>query len=90
MRVFYLDTEGCVCDLDVTDDKSLIPVMVDDEAFGYPFNGWSDDKICCYKVTVEKGIVTMISPNFHPKFIKQIDFMASRLNKKIVLYKSGV
>lgn len=90
MRTFYVDSRNNVCDLDVTDDKSLIPVLVDDEAFGYPFIGWSDDKICCYKLTADKGIITMITPNLHPKFIKQIDIIASRFQKKISLYKSGV
>lgn len=43
-------------------DENLTVLYVDENSADYPWNGWSEAKICCYKVTVKDGIITMMTP----------------------------
>ena len=43
-------------------DENLTVLYVDENSADYPWNGWSEVKICCYKVEVKDGIVTMMTP----------------------------
>lgn len=52
-------------------DETLTEVRIDDE--GNPFNGWSDAKICCYKVNVSEGRVVMMTPYVDSRLIEHID-----------------
>ena len=43
----------------------------DDES---PFKGWSEAKICCYKVNVnDKGLITMMTPYIDSRLIDHFD-----------------
>ena len=58
--IVYTDYGGKIKDVGSTMDDSLIRTEIDDEA--NPFNGWSDDKICCYKIAVQDGRIIMMTP----------------------------
>ena len=52
-----------------TPDPTLTEIAVTDGTF----NGWSDAKICCYKVKVDNGNVTMMTPYVDSRLIEHID-----------------
>ena len=49
----------------------LTSLYIDDETS--PFKGWSNAKICCYKVNVQDGIVTMMTPYVDSRLIDHFD-----------------
>lgn len=70
MKVF-VDKDGCIRAVGSTTDTSLTEVIINDET--NPFKDWSAAKICCYKVTVQEGIVTMYTPYVDSNLIAHID-----------------
>lgn len=44
----------------ISTNPLLTSLYINDEK--NPFNGWSNAKICCFKVNVKDGIVTMMTP----------------------------
>lgn len=70
--ILYTDSEGRIKDVGFTEDPDLIEVEVlDDEE--NPFTGWSDAKICCYKIHVTDGHVDMMTPYVDSRLIDFID-----------------
>lgn len=59
MKVF-VDSENRIKDVGMTSDLTLTELEINDE--DNPFEGWSQAKICCYKVNVVDGEVTMFTP----------------------------
>lgn len=70
MKVF-VDKDGCIRAVGSTTDTSLTEVIINDET--NPFKDWSAAKICCYKITVQDGIVTMYTPYVDSNLIPHID-----------------
>ena len=60
-----------VKDVNQTNDTTLIPLLISDE--NNPFLTWTPAKICCYKVEVTDGIVTMFTPYVPWVVVEQID-----------------
>lgn len=57
-------------------DENLTVLYVDETREDYPWNGWSEAKICCYKVKVnDKGIVTMMTPYIWSNNLEVIDML---------------
>lgn len=52
-----------------TPDPTLTEIEVTDGTF----DGWTDAKICCYKVKVDNGNVTMMTPYVDSRLIEHID-----------------
>ena len=52
-----------------TPNPTLTEIAVTDGTF----DGWSDAKICCYKVKVDNGNVTMMTPYVDSRLIEHID-----------------
>ena len=73
----YTDTEGRIKDVNTTSDTSLIPQEVTDGTF----DGWTTAKICCYKVTVNDGNVTMMTPYVDSKLIEHIDMLGREVEQ---------
>ena len=71
--IVFVDSESKIRAVDKTSDESLTPLYIKDET--NPFKGWSKAKICCYKVTVTDGMVTMMTPYVDSRLIDQIDMM---------------
>ena len=59
MKVF-VDSENRIRDVGTTSDLTLTELDINDE--DNPFEGWSQAKICSYKVNVTEGVVTMFTP----------------------------
>ena len=70
--IVYTDSNGCIKDVGTTTNPDLIEVEINDET--NPFAGWSDAKICCYRIQVdEEGNVTMMTPYVDSRLIDFID-----------------
>lgn len=67
----YTNENGDIKAVHTTTDTSLIEHEIADEA--NPFAGWSDDKICCYRVHVQGDRVTMMTPYIDSRFIDHFD-----------------
>lgn len=75
--IVFVDSEFKIRAVEKTNDESLTPLYIKDE--DNPFNGWSKAKICCYKVSVQNGIVTMMTPYVDSRLIDQIDMMGHQV-----------
>jgi hypothetical protein len=80
--ILYVDNENKVRAVNTTTDTSLTPLYVDETADLFPFKGWSTAKICCYKVTVSEGIVTMMTPYVDSRNLEMIDTMGHTIDAK--------
>ena len=58
-----------------TPDPTLTEIEVTDGSF----DGWSDAKICCYKVKVDNGNVTMMTPYVDSRLIEHIDMLGKQV-----------
>ena len=67
----YVDSESKIRDVGSTKDTFLKELYINDS--DNPFKGWSSAKICCYKVTVENGIVTMMTPYVDSRNFEMVD-----------------
>lgn len=73
----YTNENGEIKDVNSTKDPSLIEYDLVDAT--NPFLGWSVAKICCYKVTVFNGIVTMMTPYVDSRLIEHIDQLGQQV-----------
>lgn len=67
----YTNEKGEIKDVGFTINATLIEQDINDD--DNPFEGWSDAKICCYKVTVKDGTVLMYTPYVDSRLIEHID-----------------
>lgn len=68
--ILYVNYKNEIKDVNVTKDKTLIPLEITDE--WNPFLNWPVAKICCYRVTVSNGIVTMMTPYVDTRLMEHI------------------
>lgn len=70
--IVYTDNDGRIMAVKTSDDPDLIPVeIIDDEE--NPFHGWSDARICCYRIHVTDGHVDMMTPYVNSILIDIVD-----------------
>lgn len=70
--IVYVNENVEIHDVGTTTDPDLTAVeILDDEE--NPFTGWSDAKICCYRVEVVEGHVVMFTPYVDTRLIPFID-----------------
>ena len=68
--IVYTDERGCIKDVGTTENPELIEVEIADGTF----DGWSDAKICCYRIETDgEGNVTMLTPYVDSRLIDFID-----------------
>ncbi len=74
----YVNAEGVIYDVgeNITGDTSLSEIEINDN--GNPFSGWSKGKICCYKVAVQDGIVTMMTLAVDSRIIRNFDAVSPK------------
>ena len=73
----YVNTEGVIYDVDTnTTGLELTEIEINDN--GNPFAVWSKGKICCYKVAVQDGIVTMMTPAVDSRIIRNFDVVSPK------------
>ena len=75
MLIVYVNEKGEIHDVNHSNDTSLTPLQITDGTF----DGWSDAKICCYKVTVNNGTVTMMTPYVDSRLIEHIDQLGQQV-----------
>ena len=78
--ILYVDSESKVRAVNSTADASLTPLYVDENNDSFPFKGWSTAKICCYKVNVADGVVTMMTPYVDSRSLDMIDNMGHQID----------
>lgn len=71
----YVNNRGEIKDVNINsrNDPSLTEIEVIDGTF----EGWTDAKICCYKVTVDNGHIAMMTPYVDSRLIDHIDQLGS-------------
>lgn len=65
-------------------DENLTVLYVDETREDYPWNGWSEAKICCFKVKVnDEGMITMFTPYIWSNNLDVIDMLgqSTEVNK---------
>lgn len=68
--ILYVNNKNEIKDVNITTDKTLKPLEITDE--WNPFLNWPVAKICCYRVTVTNGIVTMMTPYVDTRLMEHI------------------
>ena len=83
--VVYVNDRNEICAVKSTDNVNLTPLTINDE--GNPFANWSAAKICCYKVNVSDGMVTMMTPYVDSRLISHYDGLgvATEVNSSDIL-----
>lgn len=72
--ILYVNNKNEVKDVNYTSDKNLTSLEVNDDIIdNNPFLTWSTAKICCYKVEVKDGAVTMYTPYVDSRIIEHIE-----------------
>jgi septal ring factor EnvC (AmiA/AmiB activator) len=71
----YVDSESRIKAVGSTEDTSLMELTINDD--DNPFSDWSVAKICCYKVTVSDGFVTMFTPYRPSSSLDYIDSLGN-------------
>jgi len=74
----YIDEDGKIIDVRSTDRTDLTEIELDETAIDYPFSGWSDARICCYRVEVEDGQVIMFTPYVPTNIIPKIEDLEAK------------
>ena len=74
--IIYVNNKNEIKDVNTTDNKNLTPLEIKDE--WNPFSNWPVAKICCYRVTVSDGIVTMMTPYVDSKLMGYIAKLGSK------------
>ena len=82
--IVFTDDEGKIKDAGNTSDPSLKEVYINDE--DNPFTNWTIAKICCYRVEVTDGVVTMMTPYIDSRIIEHID----ELGKEIYVNSANI
>ena len=68
--IVYVNERGEIHDVGTTDNPELTAVEIMDGTF----DGWSDAKICCYRIETDgEGHVTMLTPYVDSRLIDFID-----------------
>lgn len=73
--VLFVNERNEVKDVNTTSDPTLTPLEVTDGTF----DGWSDAKICCYKVKAVNGEVTGYTPYVDSRLIEHIDQLGKQV-----------
>lgn len=73
----YVNERNEIKDVGATLDSTLTPLEVTDGTF----DNWCIAKICCYKVNVVDGNVTMLTPYVDSRLIEHIEQLGSQSDK---------
>lgn len=74
MIKIYTNINSEIKALHFSDDKGLTCHTFDEESDSYPFRGWSDARILCYRIEVdEEGRIKMMTPYVDTNIIEQIE-----------------
>lgn len=68
-----LNSDNEIKGVGVTTNPDYKSVFVDETVDDFPFKDWSVAKICCYKVEVKDGIITMMTPYVDSRLLDHFD-----------------
>lgn len=77
--ILFVNENNEIKDVNITSNKSLIPLYVNENNDMFPFKGWSIAKICCYKVNVQDGTITMMTPYVDSRMLEHIDQLGKEI-----------
>ena len=86
----YVDSESRIKAVGTTTDTTLTELYINENDDFFPFKGWSTAKICCYKVTVQDGIVTMMTPYVDSRILDFVDDIGKRIDSLDTKYETNV
>lgn len=78
--IVYVNSDSEIKAVNSTTDPTLTPLYIDENDESFPFEGWSTSKICCYKVTVVDGVVTMMTPYVDSRCLEFVDMMGHQID----------
>lgn len=68
--ILYVNERGEIHDVGTTENPELTAVEITDGTF----DGWSNAKICCYRIETDgEGNVTMLTPYIDSRLLETID-----------------
>ena len=73
----YTDEQGRIFAVGSTERTDLTEIEVDENSFDFPFKGWSETKICCYRIEVTDGHISMMTPYVPTNVIGALDSLGS-------------
>ena len=71
----YVNEKYEIHEVNTCSDPTLTELVITDGTF----DNWSAAKICCYKVTVDDGHVTMMTPYVDSRLIEHIDQLGQQV-----------
>lgn len=74
----YVDLHGRIMAINATERTDLAEIEVDENAMDFPFKGWSESRICCYRVNVENGRITMMTPYVPTHMISALENLETK------------
>ena len=77
--ILFVNDKQEIHDVNTTADKTLSPLYVKETDENKPLITWSVAKICCYKVTVSGGFITMYTPYVDSNIISHIDQLGNQV-----------
>ena len=77
--ILFVNDKQEIHDVGSTTDKSLSPLYVKEVDENKPLITWSVAKICCYKVSVSDGYITMFTPYVDSNIISHIDQLGNQV-----------
>ncbi len=86
----YVDSESRIKAVGTTTDTTLTEVYINENDDSFPFKGWSTAKICCYKVTVQDGVVTMMTPYVDSRILDFVDDIGKRIDSLDTKHETNV
>lgn len=75
--ILFVNENNEIKDVNITKDTSLIPLEVNDDDRN-PFTNWPVAKICCFKVNVEDGYVTMMTSYIDYRIVEHIEQLGNQ------------
>lgn len=75
--IVFVNENNEIKDVDITKDATLTALPINDDDMN-PFATWSVAKICCYRVEVQNGAVTMYTPYIDSRIIDHIDQLGTQ------------
>lgn len=86
----YVDSESRIKAVGSTTDTTLTELYINENDEFFPFKGWSTSKICCYKVTVQDGVVIMMTPYVDSRILDFVDDIGKRIDSLDTKHETNV
>lgn len=79
-----VNRKGEIKEVGVSTDPNLTALYIDESVDRFPFEGWSNAKICCYKVRVVDGVVMMLTPYIDSRLLDNFDMVGKATEENAI------